>query len=296
MGIRSRLPTTIFAVIAVATIDAVAALLLLSDLPTPAFVVDTQALRRHVGPPITAFEPDADTSTIYAPSIRCPKHGLVLRPEMIQREKTHKIKDSLPTMMVDCEFEVSEGQPAIGYIHSSVIRAREDAIPGEDEPLSTFLSQIDLEPALCCGDAQLVLGLNNHHVGGYYWARSAGAGSSMEAPGVCFCSGGGETSDNASTNNKRGVLRWLDEKGPTACNSNDGKRSEWVNFLRIGDTVQLVPADGQGSLLQFSRQFGRQSNEADDSRKSIRVFGISSQGRPMGSEPEVVCEWRFDCD
>lgn len=26
---------------------------------------------------------------------------------------------------------------------------------------------------------------------------------------------------------------------------------------------------------------------------STRIFGISSHGRPMGSEPEVVCEWNL---
>jgi hypothetical protein len=188
-------------------------------------------------------------------------------------------------VIIDVTFPVEEGHPSIGFFHSSVIRAREDAIPEEDEPIATFLAEIDLDPSLCgvnddeTPPAKLVLGLNNHHVGSYYWARSAGAGSSMEAPGVSFgfC-------DDASNRNQRGILRWLDQGGPISCNSNDGKRSEWVNFLRKCDTVQLVPTNGQKAMIQMSETF-RATNDN-------RIFGISLEGRPMGSEPEVVCEWR----
>ncbi|KAL7529721.1 hypothetical protein ACHAXR_003120 [Thalassiosira sp. AJA248-18] len=268
--------------IAIAAANSVSSLMVLSDLPTPSFIIDTGALhRRVIGPPTTGEQRDA---SIFAPNIRCPRNELLMCPSMIRHENGHELNEKT-SVTIDCDFQVVEGQPAIGYLHSSVIRAREDAIPGQDDPLSTFLAEIDLDPTLC-GDAQLVLGLNNHHVGGYYWARSAGTGSSMEAPGVWFGSTGDSkrgSKENDSMENNRGVLRWLNEEGPTACNSNDGKRSEWVNFLRKSDTVQLVPADGQGALLQF---FGKQCET------SIRVFGISSQGRPMGSEPEVVCEWK----
>jgi len=86
----------------------------------------------------------------------------------------------------------------------------------------------------------------------------------MEAPGVCC------TDD--------GILRWESPGGPQECNSNDGKRSEWVNFLRSGDNVQLLPSDPEDALIQFINKRGS-------------VFGVSSTGRPMGSEPQVVCEW-----
>ena len=125
----------------------------------------------------------------------------------------------------------------------------------------------------------------------------------MKAPGVWFGSG---------SRRDRGILRWMDEGGPTVCNSNDGKRSEWVNFLRKGDTVQLVPDDGQEALLQFKKRFGNncdpnvlENNGYDNGLcsegscldegapfSSVRVFGISLEGRPMGSEPKVICEWR----
>jgi len=261
--------TTLSLMIFVTAQQNINALMLLSDVPTPSFIIDMQALRRIAEPPLN------DNGDI--PSIRCPKNNLLLQP-ISNTKRNNKV--------IDCQFPTVEGQQAIGYLHTTVTRGRDDAIPDEDEPISTFLAEIDLDPTLCRNDAHLVLGLNNHHVGSYYWARSAGAGSSMEAPGVGY---------GSSQSNSKGVLRWLDEGGPTACNSNDGKRSEWVNFLRRHDTVQLLPNDGQDTLLEF---YKRQSlSRIDEDRKgeentSTRIFGISNEGRPMGSEPAVVCEWR----
>jgi hypothetical protein len=321
-------PTTIIGII-IATLLTIPnytnALLLLSDLPTPSFIIDTQALlRRHS---VAASPLADDVLAIYSsrlpPSIRCPKNGILLRPSRIVSSReiistSSSTKTTYPTtttvnaeaeadsesIVLECEFEVIEGQPSVGYIHTSVVRAREDVIPGVD-PVSTFLAEVDVGCDLCGGGARLVLGLNNHHVGSYYWARSAGAGSSMEAPGISFCGSAGGTTTVPS----RGILRWVNEEGPEACNSNDGKRSEWVNFLRTGDTVQFVPMDGQDSILRFSKRFGISTIESTESDtdmvysapmkdddhatwgRSIRVFGISSQGRPMGSEPEVICEW-----
>ncbi|KAL7471849.1 hypothetical protein ACHAXS_012173 [Conticribra weissflogii] len=283
------------------------ALVLLSDLPTPSFIVDIQALRRVViGPSVSGFDTtqrnDNDEITKPAvsfldptriPSIRLPKTGLTLHPiQLVQNNDKPAIKDaaefpctseietadcsSINTPVIDVDFPVIEGQPSVGYIHSTVIRAREDAVEGRDDPISTFLAEIDLDPSLCSNSATLVLGLNNHHVGSYYWARSAGAGSSI-------FDGGSRGNKVKSSNSRRGILRWLDDDGPTLCNSNDGKRSEWVNFLREGDTVQLVPADGQDAVMSFVEKNKSSSN---------RIFGISSEGRPMGSEPAVVCEWR----
>eukprot|EP00520_Triparma_pacifica_P019614 CAMPEP_0118642678 /NCGR_PEP_ID=MMETSP0785-20121206/5961_1 /TAXON_ID=91992 /ORGANISM="Bolidomonas pacifica, Strain CCMP 1866" /LENGTH=131 /DNA_ID=CAMNT_0006534241 /DNA_START=302 /DNA_END=693 /DNA_ORIENTATION=- len=74
-------------------------------------------------------------------------------------------------------------------------------------------------------DIFLALGLNNHYVGGYYWARSGlGIGSAAEAPGVVV-------------DVSNGKLMWGE------LNSNDGKRSEWVEFLKEGDQVQLGVKD-----------------------------------------------------
>lgn len=200
---------------------------------------------------------------------------------------------------VDVSFDVVEGEAAIGYLHTTVIRGREDALSGQDDPVETFLAELDLDPFLCIpklsdkkGDvdllsssspvAKLVLGLNNHHVGSYYWARSVGSGSSMEAPGVKY---GEEINDKHS--HYKGTLRWEEEGGPTVCNSNDGKRSEWVNFLRVGDTVQLVPTSGQDVLMAFAKK-----SDIENEIRPIRIFGVSLEGRPIGSEPEVLCEWK----
>ena len=253
--------TTLSLMIFVTAQQNINALMLLSDVPTPSFIIDMQALRRIAEPPLN------DNGDI--PSIRCPKNNLLLQP-ISNTKRNNKV--------IDCQFPTVEGQQAIGYLHTTVTRGRDDAIPDEDEPISTFLAEVDLDPTLCRNDAHLVLGLNNHHVGSYYWARSAGAGSSMEAPGVGY---------GSSKSNSKGVLRWLDESGPTACNSNDGKRSEWVNFLRKQDTVQLLPNDGQDTLMEFYKRYGQEDIT------STRIFGISNDGRPMGSEPAVVCEWRF---
>ena len=193
---------------------------------------------------------------------------------------------------------------AVGYLHTSVIRARED-VNENDEPINTFLAEVDLTQSLCFSpssksnnnnnnniveeggshvdvhrpkNAHLVLGLNNHHVGSYYWARSAGMGSSMEAPGISF--------ESLSDDDERGIIRWEKGGGPLECNSNDGKRSEWVNFLRIGDNVQLLPLCEEGAMMAFLQKFGY-----EDETCGSRIYGISSKGRPLGSEPMVICRW-----
>lgn len=264
--------------------------IVLSDLPTPSFVVDIGALRK-------AYHLPAET----IPSLHLPKHGMTLFPLLDTAAADARFR----TPKIDVTFDFSQGDSAIGYLHSSVIRSREDAIPGKDDPIETFLAELDLSPSLTDvitgtksndkasspkaeSGARLVLGLNNHHVGSYYWARSAGSGASMEAPGICF----------GDKCNDRGVLRWEKDGGPAECNSNDGKRSEWVNFLRRQDTVQLLPLAGQDCLLRFVERFGQvlahkrsTSISMSAGRQSARVFGVTSEGRPLGSDPELVCEW-----
>jgi hypothetical protein len=285
--------STLIAVIIISTVNS---LVLLSDVPTPSFIIDVQALRRSVvAEPLPIINDDKEA----IPSIRCPKNNLLLHPIFISDNNNNNDDEQCRSnfkknkVVIDCNFPIIEGQPAIGYLHSTVTRGRDDAIANQDDPLSTFLAEIDLDTTLCGGDgsAHLVLGLNNHHVGSYYWARSAGAGSSMEAPGVWY--GRNSNSSNSNSNNNKGnmggVLRWLDDNGPTECNSNDGKRSEWVNFLRKGDTVQLLPSDGQDAILEFHNRYG---DGVESDASSTRIFGISNEGRPMGSEPRIVCEWR----
>ena len=253
------------------------ALLLLSDLPTPSFVLDVRAMRkRHAISPPSPF-----------PLLHLPKHGVILQPfdPVTDEPLLHDAQggtaaavstiDSADGSVIQLDLTDRADEAALAYFHTSVIKSQNDVEDGY--ALSggkPFLAELDLPPSLCGSDgARLVLGLNNHHVGSYYWARSAGAGSSMDAIGVDFV-------DDSSD---AGVLCWEDEGGPTACNSNDGKRSEWCNFLRRGDTVQLVPmgCTGEDALVAFL-----------DQDQAGCVFGVSSENRPMGSEPEVVCAWK----
>lgn len=237
--------------------------LLMSDLPTPSLVIDMQAMQRYV-----------DTSTGQKsspiPPFTLSDDRGVLRPCEIASEQSHIFDCKAPPIRIGDAHNIE----AFCYLHSSVVRAREEAMEGHDDPISTFLAEIDLTPSLCgsAGAPELVLGLNNHHVGSYYWARSAGSGASMEAPGVLVAMKG-----------DRGSLRWKKQGGPSVCNSNDGKRSEWVNFLRAGDTIQLLPFVVDDAILCMSASKGN----------SKFIFGVSSKNRPLGSEPKVVCEWRL---
>jgi hypothetical protein len=225
------------------------------------------------------------------------------------------------------------------YWHASVVRSRVEENKHENtsrrhkvilttsssSSSSTFLAELDLptsavlmlessaaasaaasfgadQPAAATSPAaaQLVLGLNNHHVGSYYWARSAGAGAAMEAPGIELL-----VVDDDDSSSGGCQLHWASTLGPTACNSNDGKRSEWVNFLRPGDQVQLIPTlqSAEQSVLQWITMKGKPNDPratknayatASSSLSSWgRIFGVSNYKRPLGSEPAVVCEWKL---
>ena len=89
-------------------------------------------------------------------------------------------------------------------------------------------------------NAHLVLGVNNHHVISYYWARSVGSGTWAAAPGVELVNGN--------------QLQW--SSSTECCQTNDGKRSEWVAFLRRGDTVQLC-LDERWNLFRTMWQFSQ---------------------------------------
>jgi hypothetical protein len=146
------------------------------------------------------------------------------------------------------------------------------------------------------GGAFLGIGLSNHHVGGYYWARGMGIGASLEAHGVAFRdtataaalssktdapNGGGElywekwgsdpTTNNAGSSVSRGAT--TDESS----NSNDGKRSEWADFLVHGDTIQLIPYNATRVLRESAFQ---------------RLVGVRRVGRPLGADPIVERLWK----
>ena len=54
-------------------------------------------------------------------------------------------------------------------------------------------------------------------------------------------------------------------------NTNDGKRSEWVNFLRVGGEVDILPDDPAAALRAAGGE----------------AWGVQRCGRPMGADPIV---------
>lgn len=169
--------------------------------------------------------------------------------------------------------------PGLFYLHSSVVATTPSiSSSNNNNNNNNMLVQLDLPLDT---DAHLVLGLNNHHVGSYYWARSAGAGAAMEAPGVQLVTHHHGQSSISST----AALQWISDQGFTDCNSNDGKRSEWVPFLKAGDQVQLIPHDVKAAVDSLT---------VSNNYSTIIIYGVSNQGRPLGSEPIVVCQWKIE--
>lgn len=149
---------------------------------------------------------------------------------------------------------------------------------------SLVIGEIDISPDDIGVSSYLGIGLANHHVGGYYWARGMGMGASLPAPGIdvrsSISSSGGV--EKTVTDN-RGELYWKKrdpgqnamETTEESSNSNDGKRSEWVDFVARGDTVQLVPTS---SILSSCALFPK-------------LLGVRRIGRPLGADPIVETIW-----
>lgn len=140
------------------------------------------------------------------------------------------------------------------FVHASV----QALDPADARPSPQHLARIDAAPAAVDAGCYLGLGLNNHHTGSYFWAACSGPGAAMPAPGV-----GIDTSDGV----------WLVREA----NSNDGKRSEWAEFLRRGDQVQLVPKSACGAIAGATVLIG------------VRRDGDG--GIPAGAEPRVEALW-----
>ncbi|GAX18277.1 hypothetical protein FisN_20Lu055 [Fistulifera solaris] len=206
--------------------------LFLSDLATPCLLIDVGFLHKQQA---SAMEP------FPLPRLQIGSYSLV--PKVFQC--SDRYTEGTGFLAMDDALT-----PGVCYLHTTVVEPT-----NEEASDARNLAELDL-PENSSYKAHLVLGLNNHHVISYYWARSAGAGSSMEAPGIELVS------------NK---LRWLSDDWKE-CNSNDGKRSEWVAFLRPKDTVQLLPDEDWRSW-------------------ELPIWGVSSRGRPLGSEPAVICAW-----
>lgn len=274
---------------------------LLSDLPTPSLVLDVRALRKNL--PTATSPGDLGLPHLRLSNKKRTGGGIVLSPTFAtkkpnadssqpqpEEEEEGDDDDEMPaSTVVDVNsLQHTPGESAIVYLHSSVIR--DGKTERDDDPC--FIVELDLKPNLLPlkphhqhnspskePPAQLVLGLNNHHTISYYWARSAGTGASMDAPGIVYT-----TLDHHKQKQQqrmeRGALLWesIDYK---ECNSNDGKRSEWAKFLKVGDQVQLLPRNDmmEDVFMEFA------------SRK--RVYGVTLEGRPLGSEPTVVCQWKI---
>ena len=290
--LRERIPVRILlaTVLAVSKSAMLAnALTLVSDLPTPSFLVDMDML--HKAAAVAAVDVNAEAE---APSkirsLHLPKYKTNLMRHPLESEAVdnyiHHVHDDSHS------YDVSQykgQQSALGYLHTSVTRSRSNGQGNENKQQQqeqqqtqqqdsfSFLAELDLGGELVCPEhvPELVMGINNHHVGSYYWARSAGMGASMEAPGIAYRI---LEHDTVAGTAGKGSLHWQGD-GPLDCNSNDGKRSEWVNFLRTGDLVQLLPHCFEDGIMAFEQG-------------DCPIFGFSSFGRPLGSEPRVVCEWK----
>jgi len=289
-----------------------------SDLPTPSFLIDMDMLHKASAAdtgalplPSPSSEKGPSPEIIY-PSLSLPKYGTTLTPHPHPHPHLQSSNDdrndeySQTSSMTSYDVSTFRGQSALGYIHASVSVAQSSSHAGTETTPSqegTFLAEIDLPHGLGI-NSQLVMGINNHHVGSYYWARSVGMGASMEVPGVVFrqsrtdgersrsrtrIDGPLTTEEDIMNTNGNGMLCW-EGSGPLDCNSNDGKRSEWMNFVRVGDLVQLLPECLEGSLMDFIG--GGDDGDFQD-EKAGNVYGFSSRGRPLGSEPVVVCQWKM---
>ena len=197
-------------------------------------------------------------------------------------------------MLSEAEVEALRDCGAF-FIHTQVTSTekRDAVLQTEGSGKSLPVCSVDTPYSLVApAGAYLGLGLANHHVGGYYWARSMGIGASLPAHGIYF----GPASSSSSTTTKDGELFWK-KRGPgdpsetteESSNSNDGKRSEWADFLKVGDTVQLVPYDPL-AILRVS------PNDDDDSGESQpptfnTLLGIRRAGRPLGADPIVENIW-----
>ena len=222
---------------------------LLSDLPTPALLIELSLAESAVAVNQTS-------------SIRALDEFLQ-QSAALSREEITKVLDG--TL----------------FVHTAITDTSERDRINEEQGSgkSLTIGRVDCSVEMIPGGAFLGIGLANHHVGGYYWARGMGMGASLPAHGVEFrahseehCDGDGELYWK-----KRGPGLDATETTEESSNSNDGKRSEWADFLSVGDTVQLVPCDPATVFLDAPFQ---------------RLVGVRRIGRPLGADPIVEEVWK----
>jgi hypothetical protein len=135
---------------------------LLSDLPTPTLLIELSlaesALRKHQS------------------SLSDSNNSMSLNNFLYQRNST-------------CATILDKCLDGTLFVHTTVIDTsdrdksnRECGGSGKSLSIGRVDSTVDMIP----GGAYLGIGLANHHVGGYYWARGMGMGASLPAHGIAF--------------------------------------------------------------------------------------------------------------
>ena len=227
---------------------------LLSDIPTPTFLIEMSLAE-------TLAESAIKNNTSCNGSLN----------DYLERYH-HIIDDNNDNILEGCLF-----------VHTKIVdTSQRDKINEElGSGRSLSIGRCDATPNLIKGGAYLGIGLANHHVGGYYWARGMGMGASLPAHGVEYR---GIPFKDDKHDGEMGELFWK-KRGPgfdaretteESSNSNDGKRSEWADFLNVGDTVQLIPYNTTKMLLESPFQ---------------RLIGVRRLGRPLGADPIVERIW-----
>lgn len=194
----------------------------LSDIPTPSFLIDIPTLEKQFAPPTASLSTSAASSG--SDHRRKPASFVNIPPPLLLPLSQQKI---VPIHLDDTAVDASSAAAAslcsepfrgqwwdvsgVCFLHSRVIRSRDqyrrqNSVSSsnkddnddshENKNNAFFLAQLDLPDRHSSSttpspfpEAQLVLGRNNHHVISYYWARSAGAGAAMEAPGIELVNG-----------------------------------------------------------------------------------------------------------
>ena len=207
---------------------------------------------------------------------------------------------------VNAELEAELGPAA--YLHTRVAASSLQRRPRYHKDASYALARLDTP--LPAGGAYLAMGLNNDYDASYYWARHAGPSSRAAVPGIGVREGDLGLAE---------IFRLSEEEGRRQGNlqPNDGKWSEWCEFLKPGDQVDLVPTSALaalraagGALCGISRA-GRPSPNPNPSPspkpqpknpspqkilKPSNPIGspnsnLDHADRPLGAEPEVLGTW-----
>ena len=165
------------------------------------------------------------------------------------------------------------------YVHTAVLQGRDAqsygavgtttrgaSTAGTRVVDATVLARLDASRAQCGLSAYVGLGLNNHFTGGYYWGRCSGPGAALPAPGVSV------------DDDREGQLQLVRTEGEE--NSNDGKRSEWCEFLVSGDQIQL-PVRANELAASGSACF----------KELVGICRDGDGGVPPGAEPRVEAVW-----